>query len=108
MHVSRQLGKLGQADFEQAAQPLDRRRRHHEAIRPFLDRVFAPAHEYLVPADDETLVCRCEEVSTKRIREAVSLGCIGPNQIKSFTRCGMGPCQGAQCGSTMAWIIAMN
>ena len=31
---------------------------------------------------------------------------MGPNQIKSFTRCGMGPCQGRNCGLTVAELIA--
>jgi hypothetical protein len=26
--------------------------------------------------------------------------------VKSFTRCGMGPCQGRQCGYTVSAIIA--
>jgi len=52
------------------------------------------------------LVCRCEEVSAAEIREAVSLGCQGPNQLKSFTRAGMGPCQGRLCGLTVSAIIA--
>ena len=28
------------------------------------------------------------------------------SQIKAFTRCGMGPCQGRMCGLTVAEIIA--
>jgi hypothetical protein len=36
----------------------------------------------------------------------VALGCLGPNQVKSFTRCGMGPCQGRMCGLTVTETIA--
>ena len=32
----------------------------------------------------------------------VALGCPGPNQLKAFTRCGMGPCQGRLCGPTVS------
>ena len=38
--------------------------------------------------------------------EQGQLGCVGPNQTKSFSRCGMGPCQGRQCGLTVTEIIA--
>lgn len=31
---------------------------------------------------------------------------LGPNQVKSFGRCGMGPCQGRQCGLAVIEIIA--
>ena len=54
----------------------------------------------------KTIVCRCEEVSAKRIREAAGIGIAAPNQVKSFTRCGMGPCQGRECGYTVSAILA--
>jgi len=34
------------------------------------------------------------------------MGCLGPNQTKSFGRPGMGPCQGRMCGLTVSEIIA--
>ena len=33
-------------------------------------------------------------------------GCPGPNQLKAFTRCGMGPCQGRLCGPTVSEAMA--
>jgi len=41
-----------------------------------------------------------------RVLDAVRLGCQGPNQVKSYTRCGMGPCQGTQCSNTLSHIVA--
>jgi hypothetical protein len=40
------------------------------------------------------------------VREAVKLGCLGPTQVKSFTRSGMGPCQGRECALTLANVVA--
>ena len=40
------------------------------------------------------------------VREAVALGAMGPNQLKAFTRCGMGPCQGRMCGLTVSELVA--
>ena len=74
--------------------------------RRFLDLLYRPAETFRVPAEDSTLVCRCEEVSAKTIRETVALGASGPNQMKAFTRCGMGPCQGRLCGLTVTEMIA--
>jgi bacterioferritin-associated ferredoxin len=75
------------------------------AARPFLDALYPPPDAAADIADD-TIVCRCEEVTAGDIRKAVDLGCTGPNQTKSFTRAGMGPCQGRMCGLTVAEIIA--
>jgi NADPH-dependent 2,4-dienoyl-CoA reductase/sulfur reductase-like enzyme len=63
------------------------------------------APSLLAPADD-VLVCRCESITAGQVRDAVRLGCTGPNQMKAFTRCGMGPCQARMCGLAAAEIIA--
>jgi NADPH-dependent 2,4-dienoyl-CoA reductase/sulfur reductase-like enzyme len=77
-------------------------------IRPFLDTLFQPSTQFRIPKNNKTLVCRCEEVTAGTIRKAVSHGCLGPNQLKSFTRCGMGPCQGRFCSLTVSEIIAQS
>ena len=76
------------------------------ALRPFLDRLYAPAPEVLAPRDDATVVCRCEEVTAGQVRLAARLGATGPNQAKAYLRAGMGPCQGRMCGTTIAALIA--
>ena len=78
---------------------------HHKSIRPFLDTLYRPARLFRQP-EDATLVCRCEEVTAGEIRQAADQGGMGPNQVKSFTRCGMGPCQGRMCGLTVCELIA--
>lgn len=74
-------------------------------VRPFLDALYAPAPEFLDPPD-ETVLCRCEEVTAGQVRGFADLGCLGPNQVKAFCRAGMGPCQGRYCGLTVASVIA--
>jgi NADPH-dependent 2,4-dienoyl-CoA reductase/sulfur reductase-like enzyme len=86
-----------------AAAPLFAERARHLAIRPFLDTLYAPRAPVL---EDGTIVCRCEEVSAGQIRQAAKLGCLGLNQLKAFTRSGMGPCQGRMCGPTAAEVMA--
>jgi thioredoxin reductase/bacterioferritin-associated ferredoxin len=54
----------------------------------------------------DTVVCRCEDVTRSAIEEALRRGAVHVNQIKSATRCGMGPCQGRMCGETVAQIVA--
>lgn len=78
---------------------------HELAVRPFLDTLYTPPKQALVPPD-KTIVCRCEEVTAGQIRQHAADGANGINQIKTFTRCGMGPCQGRYCGSTVAHIIS--
>lgn len=74
-------------------------------LRPFLEKLYAPAPQMLSPGDD-TILCRCEEVTAGAVRTAVDHGAPGPNQVKSFLRSGMGPCQGRVCGLAVASVIA--
>nr|WP_245217239.1 (2Fe-2S)-binding protein [Neoroseomonas nitratireducens] len=75
------------------------------AARPFLDALYAPPPEILAPPDD-VIACRCEEVSAGAVRAAARLGATGPNQVKAYLRCGMGPCQGRVCATTVAALVA--
>lgn len=75
-------------------------------IRPFLEALYRLPAALLNTADETTLVCRCESVTAGRIRAAVRDGHRDPNQVKFYTRCGMGPCQGRQCGHALAQIVA--
>ena len=103
--IAAQLGALDQTTRERHAAPLLRRLAEVRRIRPFLDTLYRPRDENRVPQDD-VLVCRCEEVTAGDVRRFVELGCEGPNQAKSFGRCGMGPCQGRLCGLTVTEVIA--
>lgn len=89
-----------------AIKQLQRRRQRYIRGRDFLDALYTPRHTFLSPPDPETIVCRCEEVTAGRLREAISLGPPGPNQLKTFVRCGMGPCQGRLCAPTVTEIMA--
>jgi NADPH-dependent 2,4-dienoyl-CoA reductase/sulfur reductase-like enzyme len=73
--------------------------------RAFFDTLYRPAESFRVP-EGPTIVCRCEEVSAQQIVDATTKGSTGPNQIKAYLRCGMGPCQGRMCGLTVTELIA--
>ena len=73
--------------------------------RIFLDRWYRPADADRIPQGD-TVVCRCEEITAQQVVDTVALGCTGPNQMKSFLRCGMGPCQGRLCSLTVTEVMA--
>ena len=73
--------------------------------RRFLDTVYRPPDRFRVPQGD-AVVCHCEGVSARELITAVREGCYGPNQLKASTRCGMGACQGRDCGLAVTELIA--
>jgi len=56
--------------------------------------------------DDDTLICRCEEVTYKEVKEAITDGAEDLNQVRSWTRAGMGMCQGRLCQINPAYLLA--
>ncbi|WP_434114130.1 FAD-dependent oxidoreductase [Paraburkholderia caffeinilytica] len=52
-----------------------------------------------------TIVCRCEDVTRAEIDAACDAGAHDVNQLKAWTRCGMGPCQGRTCGDVAGELL---
>lgn len=103
--VTLNAGRISPAVATECAVPLRKKLNELLRLRPMLDALYPPRPSIFSPAD-QTIVCRCEELTAGDIRKAAAIGQPGPNQLKSHTRAGMGPCQGRQCGYTIAHIIA--
>ena len=81
----------------------------------FTKRLFARALQRSYPVGggwqewlrDETVICRCEEVSCQEIIESVQeLGAEDARTSKLFTRAGMGLCQGRVCSRNVSDLVA--
>lgn len=88
---------LGQADAARRLFPL---RARHRRFSARLHAAFAldPALRRL--AANDTVFCRCEDVSYGQLTEHKSW-----RVAKLHTRCGMGPCQGRICGAAAAFCF---
>ena len=76
--------------------------------RRFLDLLYKPSVA-MRTGDEDAVVCRCEEVTGGELRAVIrKTRAQGPNQLKAYTRCGMGPCQGRYCSLTVNEIIAQE
>lgn len=50
----------------------------------------------------ETIICRCEDISREKILACIADGYETLDEIKRYTRAGMGPCQGRTCRHLIA------
>lgn len=107
LKIAHDLERMDDRWLEQLAAPIKAQKRHELNARPFIDQAYPPYGKALLP-DDDTIICRCEEVAAGDVRRYASLGCLGPNQTKAFGRVGMGPCQGRYCGLTASQILAQS
>jgi bacterioferritin-associated ferredoxin len=71
-----------------------------------LDEISMPRPGLFELAQEDTIVCRCEELSLADIKEALADGATDMNEIKRMTRMGMGHCQGRMCGPALQEMIA--
>lgn len=99
------LGRIDLKSRDKRCQPLLRARSFETSPRPFLDCAYPVPNSILYPKDD-IIICRCEEVTVRHIRKAITIGAKGPNQVKIFTRAGMGSCQGRFCNLSITEILA--
>jgi len=58
------------------------------------------------PADDDLVICRCEEITRGEIKDVIKNGMKTLNGIKRITRAGMGLCQGQTCQRLVNQILA--
>lgn len=104
--VARRLRVIMEGDSEKMAQPLRAALAQEARGRRFVDVLYQPSTSFRIPRRMNTIVCRCERVTAGNIRNALAMGAAGPNQLKAFLRCGMGPCQGRECGLTVTEMVA--
>lgn len=100
------LGLMDKQQRDRCARDDQKWMRDDLHIRPFLEKLFHHPKSLLSRPADDTIICRCEEVSAADIRRQIAAGHRDSNQIKFITRCGMGPCQGRQCTQSVAHIVA--
>jgi len=78
----------------------------HRRFQDALWRLYAAPRAKLSLAHDNTIVCRCEEVTKGEIDAALADGGPTLGEIKRRTRCGMGRCQGRYCAPLLAEHVA--
>jgi thioredoxin reductase/bacterioferritin-associated ferredoxin len=101
-----QLQRITSEERDYQGEKIKKGLKKEKAVRPFLEYLFQPNPDFYQPKGDKTIICRCEEITVEQIKAAVAQGCLEPNQVKSYLRSGMGPCQGRICGTLVSEIVA--
>ncbi|MEV6055418.1 NAD(P)/FAD-dependent oxidoreductase [Streptomyces sp. NPDC052107] len=82
-----------------------RARTRQRAFFAALETVYAPPPDWADRITDDTVVCRCEEVTAGQVRTAAgALGAGDLRTAKLLTRAGMGWCQGRMCAPAVAGL----
>jgi bacterioferritin-associated ferredoxin len=106
--ASCRLGGISEAALADACASTRTRRRHLKSFGAMLDTLFAPLPGLSAITTDDTVICRCEEVTAGGVQEAIAEGATTLDALKTRTRTGQGPCQGRTCGPILARMIAQQ
>lgn len=101
------LSRLGKTDQNKFLPRLRKERMDHMAFGKYFNGRCKISRRVVASIPDETVVCRCEEVSMGEIRRAVLDGADTPGALKRALRIGMGHCQGRTCGPILSDILTL-
>jgi len=103
--------KLGYIDSKSADSKIGRNAKKRKKMRVFQTAVneissIRPGLYYRIT--DDTIVCRCEELTAGEIKANLPNNSSDLNELKRVTRFGMGNCQGRFCESIVSQMMAME
>ena len=102
------LGRLSEAELAHEHAVAAGRRQQMQRFGAMLNTLFALPPGLSAITTDDTIVCRCEEVTAGEVRAAIRQGAVTLDALKTRTRVGQGPCQGRTCGPILARMIAQE
>ena len=104
--IAQSLGYISSEEARKRKRPYLNEMKKLGRLRDALDRISYPRPGLFELANDDTIICRCEELTLGDIKSAVGKGTTEMNELKRMTRMGMGPCQGRMCAPAVQEIIA--
>jgi thioredoxin reductase/bacterioferritin-associated ferredoxin len=106
IHAAQSLRYISLEECERRQRPFRSNMKKMGRVGRVLDDISVPRPGLYELARDDTVICRCEEITLKEIKQLISEGLTDINEIKRLTRMGMGRCQGRMCGQPAQEIIA--
>jgi hydrogen cyanide synthase HcnB len=100
-----QLDRLSRSEADRLLRPVLRKLKRFNRFGQIMDALSTPRPGILNILSDDTVVCRCEEVTMQDVISAVADGARDANDVKRRTRLGMGHCQGRFCGQVINELI---
>lgn len=106
--AARDLGRIGPSAMKPRMARLQSRLRQAAQFGAAMTALAMPRSGISGLITDDTVVCRCERVRRDEVDTAIADGAVTLNDLKSATRCGMGPCGGRNCEYAASLLIARS
>jgi len=99
--IARALEHISAADKTRFLMPSQKRLQKINRFRKVLDKISEPKPGLYELAKDDTIICRCEEITLGKLKESLAQGASRLKDVKRMTRMGMGACEGRMCGPAL-------
>ena len=103
--VARRNGSITQHEKRSVTTRLAPALARQRRFARFLGAVFTPRRGLFSLAAEDTILCRCEELTLGDIHRAVAEGARSLREVKMLTRSGMGNCQGRMCEAAVVQVL---
>lgn len=103
--AAHQFGFISEASLAERLASVYAELRRLNRLANALQKIYAFRPGLTRLAKDDTLLCRCEEVTYGQVKEALANGATDLHQVKLHSRSGMGYCQSRFCSVLIAPLI---
>lgn len=103
--ILHRLGRIDVQHFQDSVVPLDKERKRYRLFAYRFNALANPSPNAVKSIPDDTILCRCEDITVADVKDAIEAGCRTPVAVKRALRTGMGICQGRICGPILSELI---
>lgn len=103
--ILHKLGRIDDQQYQDVFMPLKKERRKHRRFARRFNALGNVSQNAVKSIPDDTILCRCEDITVGEFKDAVAAGCRSPVAVKRALRTGMGICQGRICGPILSELI---
>ena len=97
--------KINNDDYQRQLKKLTKERKHHMKFVDYFNSLYKIPGRVVRDIPDDTVVCRCEDITMADIRKGIDMGFTTPRGLKTAVRISMGNCQGRTCGPVIYDIL---
>jgi len=103
--ILKRFEKIDEIDYQKQLKKLTKERKHHLKFTYYFNSLYKIPEAAVMAIPDDTVICRCEDITMKEIREGIAGGYTTPQALKNAARLSMGNCQGRTCGPVVYDIL---
>jgi NADPH-dependent 2,4-dienoyl-CoA reductase/sulfur reductase-like enzyme len=104
--ILKKFEKIDEEEYQRKLTKLTKRRKHHLKFAHYFNSLYRYSPGALLDIPDDTIVCRCEDITIGDIKKGIHCGYDSPKALKSGMRVSMGNCQGRTCGPMVYDVIS--